>query len=685
MFPWLVVGVVALGGAALVATGVLGPELWAAPSHTPLTAWAHWLELAGLCTAAEALPVRVRLGRGKWESTLLPLAVVVGLGRTPPVVLVAIALVAATAVALVRRTPPGGAAGRWAGVAASSAGAVIAFLAGGGTPAAIVAAGVALCVLDWVACYPFAAPPRVWQATAGFAVGFGLVTGTTALALVRLGRVDATAPLLLLPLGAAAVVGAHYLASRQADHDRLDRLATASARTTGLRSFEAAVAQAAAEAGTLVGGAVAISVAVGEGGALACSVVDGAGVRPASPDLVTDVLAWLSDGHAGERAAAELPLRVRALRPDATSVVSAGLPDAAHPGSLAVVVLRDRPVDREGPARGHLLETFVNHAGLIASNAVLFQRVEAALRDQVDMNRQKDEFLAAVSHELRTPLASMLGSVETLRRLDGRMAEESRDRFFTIAHRQGKRLQRLIEELLLTASLDHRQEVVVATTCRLAEVFEEVAVDLADQSQGRILARCEPGAETISTDPHKIRQVVTNLVENATKYAPEGDIEVLAVPTGSRIEVRVVDHGPGIGPQDRARAFDRFVQLDGSSTRAQGGTGLGLYLCRRVADLLEGELELRDTPGGGATFILSLPREHSTTVEVYQPRPDGAVAPTPPGGAARFNAGPFLDRSLMDLRRGPSSGPAAGLGARPVVPTGLQRQGDRGRQGDRSH
>ena len=80
------------------------------------------------------------------------------------------------------------------------------------------------------------------------------------------------------------------------------------------------------------------------------------------------------------------------------------------------------------------------------------------MRHQVDLNRQKDEFLAAVSHELRTPLASMLGSVETLRRLDGRLDAEARDRFFGIALRQGKRLQRLIEELLLTAAVEHRKE-----------------------------------------------------------------------------------------------------------------------------------------------------------------------------------------------------------------------------------
>ncbi|GAC1322721.1 MAG: hypothetical protein NVSMB16_16660 [Acidimicrobiales bacterium] len=185
--------------------------------------------------------------------------------------------------------------------------------------------------------------------------------------------------------------------------------------------------------------------------------------------------------------------------------------------------------------------------------------------------------------------------------------------------------------------------------------------------------RCSPGADVISTDPNKLRQVVTNLLENATKYAGEGPIEVSAREVADRIEIRVVDHGPGIAPEDRNRAFERFVQLDGSSTRSQGGTGLGLYLCKRVAELLEADLRLAETPGGGATFVVSLPRTHSTALHVRHGGPVGitglAASPLRSGSVK----GSGLDRSLLDLTRGPSSGPAAGLGARPVVPAGLRR------------
>lgn len=668
---WFVAGVNVTFAGALVASGVVGGS------------WPAWPGLVGLVALSAAAGL-VTVRYGGWRSTLLPLALVVALGRMGPLAaLAAVSAGAGMAVAVRSRALAASARALAVQVGAASVGAAAFALVGsrdGRSPMAAVGcvlAATAFTSGEWLS-HQLEAPRKRGSArfdtrAAVTAAGAGVVAATTGVAIVRLETVGPFLPLLVLPLLGAVALGARQLAGRQDEHERLDRLAAATARTTGLRSFEAAVAQAAVEAGPLVGGTVAMSLAMGEDGTLVAAVVDEAGLRPASPDLTAALVEWGQSGNRGESDARHVPAAMRALCSEAISVVRAGEFDQGRPGALAVAVLRVGGTDGQSAARAQLLETFVGHAALIATNALLFQRVEAALRDQVDMNRQKDEFLAAVSHELRTPLASMLGSVETLRRLDGRMTPESRERFFTIANRQGKRLQRLIEELLLTASLDHRQEMVVATSCRLNEVLEEVAIDLALQSNDRIQVRCAPGAETLSTDPNKIRQVITNLAENATKYAPDGVIELHAEPRGDRIEVRVVDHGPGIPFTDRERAFERFVQLDGSSTRAQGGTGLGLYLCRRVADLLEADLALTDTPGGGATFILSLPRSHSATPANDEDRPAPSrpnMAASPLAGRGR-PPGPYLDRSLLDLTRGPSSGPAAGLAARPVVPSGL--------------
>jgi signal transduction histidine kinase len=443
------------------------------------------------------------------------------------------------------------------------------------------------------------------------------VSGSAGLAVTALAGRGWVAPLLLAPLVGVVLLETRRAASHRAERLRFERLYTASARTTGLQGFEAALAQAAGEARSLVTGDVALCCAPDSDGVWRGMVVDDASTQAATPEMVAAVVG-LVEGVAGrEVAVADLSPSVRDALPPARTVVAAGTTLSSSPGQatgIALAVLRTNPTDEGAAARAKVLWAFVFHAALITTNALLFERVEDALRHQVDINRQKDEFLAAVSHELRTPLASMLGSVETLRRLEGRMDAEARGKFFGIALRQGKRLQRLIEELLLTAAVEHRREAVVVEQVDLALILEEIGEDLGAAADGRIVVEHDPAAAMVTTDPSKLRQVVSNLVENAVKYASTGPIEVAARPAPGRgVTLTVTDHGPGIAPADRARVFERFVQLDGSSTRTQGGTGLGLYLCRGLAELLEGELELSETPGGGATFSLTLPRSHSSS------------------------------------------------------------------------
>jgi len=440
------------------------------------------------------------------------------------------------------------------------------------------------------------------------------VAGSAGLAVTALAGRGWVAPLLLAPLVGVVLLETRRAASHRAERLRFERLYTASARTTGLQGFTAALAQAAGEARSLLSGDVAFCCAPGSEGVWRGMVVEDDTARPAAPEMVSAVVGLVERAAGREVPVAELPPDVRAALPSARSVVAAGTTLTSSPGQasgIALAVLRSQPSDGGASARAKVLWAFVFHAALITTNALLFERVEDALRHQVDLNRQKDEFLAAVSHELRTPLASMIGSVETLRSLEGRMDEDARSKFLAIASRQGKRLQRLIEELLLTAAVEHRQEAVVVEAVDVAALLDEVVEDLQSTAGGRITVDLGRPVPQLATDGSKLRQVLTNLVENATKYAPEGDIELSCRGEGPVVVVTVADHGPGIATPDRRRVFERFVQLDGSSTRTQGGTGLGLYLCRRLAGLLEGRLELSETPGGGATFTLTLPSAHS--------------------------------------------------------------------------
>src|SRR5262249_38596380 len=160
-------------------------------------------------------------------------------------------------------------------------------------------------------------------------------------------------------------------------------------------------------------------------------------------------------------------------------------------------------------------------------NARLHEEREVALARQIDLNRQKSDFVAAVSHELRTPLGVMLGSVHTLERLDGRITEEQRAQLFDMTIDQGGRLQRLIDELLLVAAAEHADVQVELEHVELEELFASVELATKASTKGRVVSTISGGG-TILSDVAKIERILLNLVENAAKYAPEGPIELRA-------------------------------------------------------------------------------------------------------------------------------------------------------------
>jgi signal transduction histidine kinase len=160
------------------------------------------------------------------------------------------------------------------------------------------------------------------------------------------------------------------------------------------------------------------------------------------------------------------------------------------------------------------------------------------------------------------------------------------------------------------------------------------------------VATVKPVTGRVRSDESKLHRVLVNLIENAAKYAPDGPIELEAMAAGARLLFFVTDHGPGISAADKDRVFERFVQLDQSLTRRQGGLGLGLYLCRQLAELLGGEIVLTDTPGGGACFCLAVDRD----LPVPADQPDETETPATPSGVLRRPPRPPLEASGKRLR-----------------------------------
>ena len=297
-----------------------------------------------------------------------------------------------------------------------------------------------------------------------------------------------------------------------------------------------------------------------------------------------------------------------------------------------LLIVRDGTTNPTAKSRVETIETFAYQAALVVSNALLHEERALALARQIDLNRQKSDFVAAVSHELRTPLGVMLGSVRTLERLDGRMTDVQRQQLFDMTVDQGGRLQRLIDELLLVAAAEHSTVQLESAEFELDELLASIVSTVSEPIREHVQWNAEPGS--VVTDRSTLERIMLNLVENAGKYAPDSAIELLAGRTNDVVEFRVVDHGPGIPPEDRERVFERFVQLDQSSTRRQGGTGLGLHLCRQLTELIDGELGLDETPGGGCTFTLRVPG-HVAAVAPAEP-----PAPAPPQSFAGVRTRP---------------------------------------------
>jgi signal transduction histidine kinase len=424
---------------------------------------------------------------------------------------------------------------------------------------------------------------------------------------------------------AAAVIGGRRVVARSADSERTTRLLAALARTARLRTFDEALATAAQEVRNLTGATAAMCCSVDARGAWAGMIVDAEGGRPATPDAI----AALRDLIGDDAVACEIDLHERLLTtrlslPPAERVTVAAEGEVAVP--LLVGAFRDGRAPR---AEAEMLASFAHQASLSVANARLFEEVEAAYLHQLDLNRQKGEFVATVSHELRTPVAAIIGTIETVSRLGDRLDDERRANLLAGAVGYGERLSRVIEELLLVAAAEQSTATVHATSVDLNSLVQRVVKETSVATEGRVVASVRPTTGEIRTDEQKLQRVLVNLLENAAKYAPDGPIEIEVMAAGARVVFFVTDHGPGIAPNDRERVFERFVQLDQSLTRSRGGLGLGLYLCKQLAEVLDGELVLTETPGGGCSFCLAVSRNLHTTA------PESEVRAAAGGGVLR--------------------------------------------------
>lgn len=261
-----------------------------------------------------------------------------------------------------------------------------------------------------------------------------------------------------------------------------------------------------------------------------------------------------------------------------------------------VMVLRG---DRLRAPDRRVLEAFATQMSLVLEYQRLREHADrAAALERAEAT--STALLRAVSHDLRTPLATMRAAVDGL--LSGLLAEEDRRVLVESAATSVDQLERLIDNLL---DLSRVEAGLVHPTMESVSLEEVLPMALIGQPAGAVAFEAAEDAPLVRTDPGLLERVVANLVSNAVRASAGSAVRVLTREGSETVEVLIVDHGPGVPPEQRERMFEPFQRLDDTSP---GGLGLGLAVARGFSDALGIDLSARETPGGGLTMVLPVPR-----------------------------------------------------------------------------
>jgi two-component system, OmpR family, sensor kinase len=241
--------------------------------------------------------------------------------------------------------------------------------------------------------------------------------------------------------------------------------------------------------------------------------------------------------------------------------------------------------------------------------AVAFNQMAAGIDQAFEVRRQSEDqmrhFVADASHELRTPLTSIAGYIDVLSRRDSVDPETLRESL-TAMERESSRMTRLVNDLLTltrfeAARAPHRQAV------RLDDFLNQTLDELGLPEHGaRESRQIQPGI-VVDADPDALKQVVSNLAQNALKYAPGAEQRWSLFALDGRAVIRVHDSGPGIARRDLPHVFERFYRGEQARDRSTGGSGLGLAIVKSIVEAHQGTVEAESEPGQGATFTAWLP------------------------------------------------------------------------------
>lgn len=251
--------------------------------------------------------------------------------------------------------------------------------------------------------------------------------------------------------------------------------------------------------------------------------------------------------------------------------------------------------------------------------------------------QQRADFVSTASHEMRTPVAAIEGYLalamnDKVSKIDSKARE-----YLEKAHSSTQHLGKLFQDLLTSAKAEDGRLTSHPVVVEMGGFVDQLADDLrfGAEKKGLQMELITAGGDTPETkgivdargktiqpfyyvhvDPDRVREVVTNLFDNAVKYTPEGKVSLGITGNNEVVQIRVSDTGPGIPAEDLPHLFQKFYRVDNSATRTIGGTGLGLFICRKIIELYNGTIWAESEVGKGSTFYINLPR--LTTQRAHQ-------------------------------------------------------------------
>ena len=266
--------------------------------------------------------------------------------------------------------------------------------------------------------------------------------------------------------------------------------------------------------------------------------------------------------------------------------------------------------------------------------------------------KQRAEFISTASHEMRTPVAAIEGYLAlALNEKVAKIDPKARD-YLEKAHTSTQHLGKLFQDLLTAAKSEDGRITSHPVAVEMGQFLQEIVEDIRFTAEkksmlveymigggngGSISATAPTGQKVIKplyfvhADPDRLREVIINLFDNAVKYSDQGKITIGLTGDDKVVQFRVADQGQGIPTEDVSHLFQKFYRVDNTSTRTIGGTGLGLFICRKIVELYNGRIWVESQVGKGSTFFINLPRLSTAQANSVLAQSAGPVESLPSG------------------------------------------------------